>query len=100
MGRKLSAFETELYQRTDEVLHYIWDPIEISAEPSARDQYHAYLPQVFGMLIAEPDKQTIVTYLLDVQANRMGLSPDVERAEETADTLLSWRAKLKNEHLL
>lgn len=49
MGKQLSPFERELYQRVDEVLHYVWDPIGVSDAPEARDEYFSYLPIVFGM---------------------------------------------------
>ncbi len=48
--RKLSDRENELYQRVDEVLHYLWDPIGVSDVPGARDEYHSYVPQVFSLL--------------------------------------------------
>ena len=50
MGKKLDPQQMELYRATDEVLHYIWDPIGVSDAPNARDEYSSYLPQVFKML--------------------------------------------------
>ncbi len=47
MGQELSPKENELYRRTHEVLHYIWDPVGVSDEPRARDEYQGYLPQFF-----------------------------------------------------
>ena len=47
MGTKLEPHDEELYRRVDEVLHYIWDPIGVAGAPMARDEYYAYLPQIF-----------------------------------------------------
>jgi hypothetical protein len=57
MGKKLSPKDKERYKRTDEVLHYIWDPIGIAGAPEARYEYHSYLPHVFSLL-----KQNIWDY--------------------------------------
>jgi len=44
MGKMLPPKENELRQRTDEVLHYLWDPIGVAGAPGARDEYWSYLP--------------------------------------------------------
>jgi hypothetical protein len=44
---KLLPHQDELYRRTDEVLHYIWDPIGVAGVPEARDEYDSYLPHAF-----------------------------------------------------
>jgi hypothetical protein len=33
----MDNYETELRRRIDEVLHYIWDPIDVRGEPHARE---------------------------------------------------------------
>ena len=88
MGQKLKPKDNELYKRIDEVLHYIWDPIRVCEEPSARDEYYSYLPEVFSLVKAE-DKKSIVDFLLDVETNRMGMSGRQENAEHVADILLN-----------
>jgi hypothetical protein len=57
---RLSQQELELYRITDEVLHYIWDPIEVSEAANARDEYRSYLLRVFKMLIANKPDEDIV----------------------------------------
>lgn len=57
--RHLSKNKNELYSRIDEVLHYVWDPIGISGVPEARDEYHSYLPVVFGKVKRGADKKGI-----------------------------------------
>jgi hypothetical protein len=50
MGTKLEGSQLELYRRTDEILHYIWDPIGIGGSPGARDEYDDYLGHVFTLV--------------------------------------------------
>ncbi len=95
MGRKLTPFEKELYQRIDEVMHYVWDPIGVSGVPTARDEYDRYLPQVFTMLLEAQDREILSRYLWQVEEERMGLNPNRKKAEEVADILLDWCATLR-----
>jgi hypothetical protein len=95
MGEKLPPDQMELYRRTDEILHYIWDPIGISDAPYARDEYHGYLPHVYSLLLKN-DKEGIRSYLLDVTENRMGLESSEwmrERVGRTVETLFAWKDK-------
>lgn len=46
--KKLKTKEDKiLFQRCDEILHYIWDPIGCKDVPMAREEYYGYVPQVF-----------------------------------------------------
>jgi len=98
MGRKLDAFEQELYQRTDELLHYVWDPIGVSGIPSARDEYNSYLPQVFSMLVESRKPEDIAMYLAEVEEQRMGLTPNRGKASQVAVSLVDWYENLHAKH--
>lgn len=50
MGARYSEKQKELYQRIDEVIHYIWDPIGINGAPKARDEYYSYLPEILRIV--------------------------------------------------
>lgn len=91
MGQKLSAPHSALYRAVDEVLHYVWDPIGASAFPQARDEYHGYLPQVFGMLRDGADESTIAAYLTSVTTERMGVSSRPDHDRKVARVLLDWK---------
>jgi hypothetical protein len=91
MGTTLPPLELELYQRTDEVLHYLWDPIGVSTDPEARDEYYGYLPMVYGLLKAGASAQKIAAYLTDIATQRMGLSPNHAHDLKIAELLLRWR---------
>ena len=94
MGEKLNPQEMELYRATDEVLHYIWDPIGVSDEPNARDEYWSYLPRVFKMLVGETPHKLIIEYLIGVEAERMGLQPNKEKAKHVVEILNEYKNKI------
>lgn len=94
---QLSQPDLALYRAVDEVLHYLWDPIGVASVPEARDEYHGYLPHVFGMLKNGSAEDELAEYLGGVATNRMGLSarPDHDRA--MARHLLNWKAALSDQ---
>jgi len=91
MGQKLPPQEMKLYRQTDEILHYMWDPIGVAGIAQARDEYHSYLPQVFQLILNQKTKNEIADFLIDIEENRMGLSPNKKAALEIARILLSTR---------
>jgi hypothetical protein len=91
VGQKLSPTDNELYRRCDEVLHYLWDPIGVRGIPQARDEYDSYLPAVFQLLKNRADERAIVDYLIKVEGDNMGLSPEPERAREVASVFIDFR---------
>ena len=88
MGTNLSPLDDALYRGTDEVLHYKWDPIGISDFPEARDEYHQYLPQVFGLLKGDADAAKIAAYLSEITTERMGLKKNHQHDIQIAELLL------------
>jgi hypothetical protein len=84
---------TELYQRLDEVLHYIWDPIGVSGIPEPRDEYYSYLPNVLRLLNEGASVDTIADYLGEITSERMGLGVNRERDLDVAEILINWKAK-------
>jgi len=98
MGIQLSPFEKEFYQRTDEVMHYIWDPIGIAGIPQARDEYDSYLPQVFAMLIERRDEGEIALHLIGNEEERMCLTSDQVKATQVASILTDWCETLRDKY--
>ncbi len=96
MGEKLPPFEMALYHRTDEILHYIWDPIGVAGEPFARDEYHGYLPRTFALLTtSDAIAESIASYLGEVSTQRMGLSADSARDLKVAQLLIDIKTELE-----
>ncbi len=90
----MSSLDEEFYRRIDEVLHYLWDPIGVASIPGARDEYDAYLPQVFSLLKAGAGADEIADYLTEVSTQAMGLGSNQERDRHTAELLLEWKARI------
>ena len=83
MGQKLPPDQMTLYRRVDEVLTYVWDPIGIREVPQARDEYRSYLPQVFRRVLEASDPAVIADYLLKVEGECMGFTPNDASREES-----------------
>lgn len=98
MEKKLSPSDRELYRRTDEVLHYVWDPIGVADAPMARDEYHSYLPQVFGLLKKNANAEQIAEYLFQVATERMGLNGNKQHDMRIAELLLDWKDTILEKH--
>jgi hypothetical protein len=85
----MRAFDNdELRKRVDEVLYYVWDPIGVSDEPYARGEYENYVPNVLQLVINHDDINPISDHLASIVKERMGLSLDEHRCQETAALLL------------
>jgi len=98
MGKKRSPKDNALYKSTDEVLHYIWDPIGVSDSPYARDEYYSYLPQVFNMIQSNEKAEVIVEYLVSIEEQSLGLTPNKKGAIEVVDILNEYKDKYDEEY--
>jgi len=74
MGKKLPTDQLQLYKGIDDILWEDWDPIGVSGLNGPRDEYYAYLPQVFKLALEGAAPAKIAEYLHKVVAERMGLS--------------------------
>ena len=83
--------EAELYRRTDEVLHYLWDPCGISDAPEARDEYYGYLPSVYSLLQQGADATRIASLLKEIEGKHMGLCGNTERNQRIGEILVDCR---------
>jgi hypothetical protein len=68
----MGNYENELRCRVDEILYYIWDPIGVAAEPSTRDEYSRYVPELLSLLENGASAEQIARCLSDIATNRMG----------------------------
>ena len=91
MGVQLPPRELELYRRCDEVLHYLWDPIGVRGAPGARDEYYDYLAEVFAVLRDRCGTKRLSKLLSAIERDRMGLTPDSNRANQIANILSQHR---------
>ena len=94
---EISESEKSLYRRIDEILYFIWDPKGVSRSVSARDEYEAYLSQVFGRIMRGCSRDEMIQYLTKMETEHMGLgrNPNLEvRTGVVADLLLELKDEL------
>lgn len=96
--RSLSKIENELYQRVDEVLHYVWDPIGVCGVPEARDEYYSYLPTVFGLVNRGATEDEVATHLGKITSSSMGMGINRSRDLEVAEILINWKESLLDDN--
>ncbi len=94
MGIKLPPDQLALYKKIDEILYKDWDPIGVSDFDGPLDEYHGYLPQVFGLALSSDDPQQIAEYLTRVTVDRMGMSPAREHDAKIAGLILTSKREL------
>lgn len=86
---KISREDKALYQRVDEVTHYVWDPIGVAGAPQARDEYDRYIWPLVGR-VKTGSLEEVVKYMKVTQTETMGLPFEEERAIEAADIMIEW----------
>jgi len=92
-------YNRALENRIDEVLYYIWYPIGVFKEPSARSEYTSYVLRVLQIVKESCDIETISKYLADIIRNDMGLSPDKKRCDITSEILLKYKATIQEDKI-
>ena len=87
-------YKQDLLARIGEVLHYVWDPIGVSDEPHARDEYDSYVAGIYALLEGGANADQIAVHLDKIAVDGMGLRSNMEHNRVTADRLLTWREVL------
>lgn len=71
-----------------------WDPIGISDEPHAQDEYDMYVPGIVEILSRGGNQQQLTDYLLWIVTERMSLRGDRQHDQQIAARLLQiWGAE-------
>ncbi|MGE4049480.1 MAG: hypothetical protein AB7F38_00310 [Piscinibacter sp.] len=91
-------FEQELLQRVDEVLYYLWDPLGVAREPQSRQEYAAFVPDVFAALLDDADETRLMELLLLLETEFLGQGPRPSQARRIAEVLIDWRALLEQQY--
>lgn len=65
-----------------------WDPIGVGTIPEAQDEYDAYVPTIYKLLIAQKPKHEIFDYLWWLETEHMGLTGDRQATEKFAERLM------------
>jgi hypothetical protein len=79
-----------LYKKIDDILWFDWDPIGIN-DDAPRDEYQGYVPEIFGLVKANADRQEIANRLHKLETENMGMSGTIENCLTIADKILNAR---------
>jgi len=71
-----------------------WDPIGVAAVPEAADEYDAYVPTIYGLLVDRKSTLEIFEYLWWLETQHMGLGGDRQATEAFAAKLAALGAEL------
>ena len=98
MSSSSDQFEPELLQRIDEVLYYLWDPLGVAREPQSRQEYSAFVSEVFAALLDDADEHRLMELLLLLETEFLGLGPRPSQARRIAEALVDWRTLLEQKY--
>lgn len=94
MGLKLPPDQMALYKRIDEILWKDWDPIGVFGASAARDEYRAYLPQVFRLVLGGATQKQIAEHLFALETDAIELSGDKQRCASVANLMVEAKSRL------
>lgn len=83
-----------LYRKIDDILWFDWDPIGIN-DMAPRDEYQSYVPEIFGLVKANSNRQEIAKRLHKLETENMGMSGRIERCLTIADKILATTGERK-----
>ncbi len=84
--------------RVDEVLHYIWDPLDVAGIPAVRDEYRGYVAQSVK-LARTNGEQALISYFHQVETRTMGVTGDPNKCAEVAAIIMNWKQDLLDQVL-
>ncbi|MGS2727989.1 hypothetical protein ACU8DI_15390 [Psychroserpens sp. BH13MA-6] len=85
---------SELEQRINEVLYYLWDPIGVSDIPSARGEYSSYVKTLLKFTLEE-DIYKISNQLGKIETTSMGLLLNKAKNNEVAERLIEFKIAIE-----
>ena len=84
------------FTQIQSILKLDWNPIGLDFVPANKDEYDLYIPTIQAMLKQNCPVENLSLYLIHVEQNEMGLTPDHSRAKRVAERLL----RLHSPHVL
>ena len=83
----------DLVQQVDEILFRFRDPIGVSVQLEARDEYSAFAPQMVRILAQGAEQGIVAHALLRIEKEELELEGDPARSAKIAAMLISLRAQ-------
>lgn len=81
------ARQTKYRKAIREALLQEWDPIGIRGVPEAQDEYDAYVPALYELLLQRSPAQKLFEYLWWLETEHMGLPGDHQQTRQFAERL-------------
>jgi hypothetical protein len=82
---------SRLEEKASAILLLSWDPIGISDEPRAHDEYESYVPEIVRLIRRGDTEDHIAWHLLGIERGRMGLPGQEAQARTAARRLVALR---------
>ena len=84
----MNAITSNKSNQIQSILKQDWNPIGLDFEPANEDEYDLYIPAIQAMLKQNCSAENLKLYLIHVEQNEMGLTPDHVRAMRVADLII------------
>ena len=82
-----------LHDAIHTILIQEWDPIGIKDIPEAQDEYDAYVPGIYKLLISRKPTYEVFEYLWSIETEYMSLCGDRQRTKQVAERLVDLTKK-------
>ncbi|MBI1827043.1 MAG: cyclase family protein [Planctomycetes bacterium] len=76
------------FKAIHDVLIREWDPIGVSDEPAAQDEYDSYIPRIYRLIVEGADDFALARHLEKIETDQMGLASHHDRNDRIA-----WRLR-------
>ena len=83
----MTSDQLKIYKAIDEILWFDWDPIGVNQD-GIRNEYYAYLPEVYQLKISGAGKMDIANYLDKIITERMEMESNMRFSEEIAEKII------------
>ncbi|MEI6140999.1 MAG: hypothetical protein WCP85_17155 [Mariniphaga sp.] len=87
MNNISTARNFALCQKIDDILWFDWDPLGIN-DIAPRDEYQSYVIDIFELVKAKADRQTIAEHLYKIETNNMAIGGNFEKCLTIAEKIL------------
>ena len=74
----ITAKDFLLYKKIDEILWFDWDPIGVN-DIALRDEYQSYVPEIYGLVKSNANRQEIANRLFKLETETIGMSGTQEK---------------------
>lgn len=81
---------SDLYQAIDTILYDEWDPLGINDMEDARDEFRAYVTDIFELTTRRAGSASIAKQLSDIATYKMGVPSNMQIAGKSPTRSSHW----------